>query len=386
MAPGEAGDARWMRAALALARRGVGRVAPNPSVAAILVRDGRLLGRGVTTPGGRPHAETVALAAAEAVWGPRASEGATAYVTLEPCAHHALTPPCADALAAAGIARLVCPVMDPDPRVGGRGFARLAEAGVVVDTGLMATKARAINAGFLSTHERGRPWLTLKLATSTDGRIATATGESRWITGPEARRRVHLMRAQSDAVLIGAGTARADDPMLDVRDLGLAEANPVRVVADPRATLSPTSRLAQTARAIPTWVLRAEGSHNPETPALTELGVRILTVPPAEDGVDLAAALKLLARSGITRVLSEGGGRLAASLLRAGLVDELCVFSAGLALGADGHPAIGPLALDRLAGAPRLILSEHTRIGPDTLSRWIHPEAAAWLAGTPPAR
>ncbi|MEM9147909.1 MAG: bifunctional diaminohydroxyphosphoribosylaminopyrimidine deaminase/5-amino-6-(5-phosphoribosylamino)uracil reductase RibD [Pseudomonadota bacterium] len=379
-------DGRWMRAALSLARRGLGRVAPNPSVAALLVRDGRVLGRGVTVPSGRPHAEAVALARARALGGEAAAQGATAYVTLEPCAHHGRTPPCADALIAAGVERLVCPITDPDPRVSGRGFARLAGAGVRVDTGLMALEARRVNGGFLSRHERGRPWVTLKLATTLDGRIATATGESRWITGPEARRRGHMMRAEADAVLIGAGTARADDPMLDVRDLGLAGASPIRVVADPRASLSPQSRLARTAHQIPVWLLQAEGAHSPQAAALAETEVRQLTVAGAEDGIDIAAGLAVLARSGITRVLCEGGGRLAASLLAADVVDELALFSAGHTIGADGHAAIGALGLDRLADAPGFHLQSVTRLGPDVLSLWSAESAERWLAGPVVAR
>ncbi|MEM6946361.1 MAG: bifunctional diaminohydroxyphosphoribosylaminopyrimidine deaminase/5-amino-6-(5-phosphoribosylamino)uracil reductase RibD, partial [Pseudomonadota bacterium] len=245
----DAADRRWMRAALALASRAVGRVAPNPAVAALIVRHGRLIARGVTAPGGRPHAEAIALEAAAA----RGIDvaGATAYVTLEPCAHHGRTPPCAEALAVAGITRLVCPLEDPDPRVSGAGFARLAAAGVTIDVGLCAEQAAWVNAAFLSRIERGRPHLTLKLATTLDGRIATASGESRWITGAAARRKVHLMRARSDAVLVGAGTARADDPMLDVRGFGAHAAQPVRVVVDPGLSLSLGGRLAQSARRIP---------------------------------------------------------------------------------------------------------------------------------------
>ena len=212
-----AGDARWMHMALTLAARSLGRVAPNPAVGAVLVQGGRVLGRGATADGGRPHAEAVALDQARARYGRQALTGATAYVTLEPCAHHGQTPPCAEALAAAGIARLVCPLEDPDRRVSGRGFAALAAAGIAVETGLMAAEARRLNAGFLSVVERRRPHLTLKLAATLDGRIATAAGESRWITGAPARTRAHLLRAQTDAVLIAAGTARADDPPRDGR-------------------------------------------------------------------------------------------------------------------------------------------------------------------------
>ncbi len=218
-------DPRHMAHALGLARRGLGRVWPNPAVGCVLVKGSRVLGRGFTQPGGRPHAETVALAAAG-----EGARGATAYVTLEPCAHHGRTPPCAGALAAAGVARVVTAIEDPDPRVSGRGHAMLRAAGIAVTEGVLAEEARALQRGFLSRVVRGRPMVTLKLAASLDGRIATAAGESRWITGPGARARVHAMRAMHDAVMVGAGTARADDPMLTVRGLGV-DHQPVRVVA-----------------------------------------------------------------------------------------------------------------------------------------------------------
>ncbi len=365
-------DGRWMRAALALARRGLGRVAPNPSVGALLVSaGGTLLGRGVTLAGGRPHAETVAIAEARARYGTEALRGATAYVTLEPCAHHGLTPPCADALIEAGIARLVCPIEDPDPRVQGGGFEKLRAAGVAVETGLMRAEARAVNAGFLSRLERGRPWVTLKLATTLDGRIATAAGESRWITGPEARARVHLMRAEADAVMIGAGTARADDPMLDVRGFGAGAAQPVRLVADPRLSLPLSHRLVRTARRIPVWLLHGPAAPAEAAEALGAEGCRTLACPvDAEGRIDLAAALSRLAGEGLTRLLVEGGGALAAGCLAAGLVDEIALFEAGRALGADGRPAIGPLGLDRLAEAPSFARLRVEPVGADILSLW----------------
>ncbi|MEL6679671.1 MAG: bifunctional diaminohydroxyphosphoribosylaminopyrimidine deaminase/5-amino-6-(5-phosphoribosylamino)uracil reductase RibD, partial [Pseudomonadota bacterium] len=298
-------DARHMGHALALARRGLGRTAPNPAVGCVIVKEGRVLGRGWTQPGGRPHAETMALAQAG-----EAASGATAYVSLEPCAHHGKTPPCADALAASRIARLVAPMEDPDPRVSGRGFARLREAGVVID--LMpdaAREAAAVNSGFLIRQAIGRPHLTLKLATSLDGRIATARGESRWITGPDARRRVHMMRAQSDAVLVGAGTARADDPMLDIRDMGLAAANPVRVIADGSLALSLTSRLARTAADQPVWFLHHGEVDRARATGWSEAGATLIPVPRTATGVlDPTAMLHALGERGINSVLCEGGG------------------------------------------------------------------------------
>ncbi|MEM1383978.1 MAG: bifunctional diaminohydroxyphosphoribosylaminopyrimidine deaminase/5-amino-6-(5-phosphoribosylamino)uracil reductase RibD [Pseudomonadota bacterium] len=364
-------DARWLRAALSLARRRVGSVAPNPAVAALIVRDGRLLGRGITGSGGRPHAETVAIAAATLAFGAETLRGSTLYVTLEPCAHHGLTPPCADAIVSAGISRVVCPLQDPDPRVAGRGFARLREAGVALDTGLLVAEARAVNAGFLSRIERGRPHVTLKLAASLDGRIATASGESRWITGVQSRLRVHAMRAQADAVMVGAGTARADDPMLNVRGCGPDTAQPIRIVLDTTLSLPTGGRLAASAREQPVWALHGAGAAIRSQKALAALGVLpIASELDPEGGVALAPALAQLAAQGVTRLLCEGGGRLAAGLLRAGLVDELALFSAGTALGGDALSAVGHLGLAALDDAPRLAVVGVEMLGPDTLSLW----------------
>ncbi|MBX6375722.1 MAG: bifunctional diaminohydroxyphosphoribosylaminopyrimidine deaminase/5-amino-6-(5-phosphoribosylamino)uracil reductase RibD, partial [Acetobacteraceae bacterium] len=244
-----------MRAALALARRGLGNAWPNPAVGCVLVRDGRVVGRGWTQPGGRPHAETEALRRA----GPEGARGATAYVTLEPCSHHGRTPPCCDALIAAGVARVVVALQDPDSRVNGRGIARLRAAGIAVETGLCEAEARAINAGFIRRIHLGLPLVTLKLATTLDGRIATATGESRWITGPEARREAHALRARHDAVLVGSGTVLADDPDLTCRLPGMAKTPVLRVVADSRLRTPPAARLVATARQVPTWIVTRPG-------------------------------------------------------------------------------------------------------------------------------
>ena len=357
-------DTRWMRGALSLARQRLGQTWPNPAVGCVLVRDGRVLGRGATAPGGRPHAETIALS------GTADARGATAYVTLEPCAHHGQTPPCAHALIEAGISRVVCPISDPDPRVAGRGLAALRAAGVTVETGLLADEARAVNAGFLSRIERGRPWVTLKLATTLDGRIATRTGESRWITGPAARRRVHLMRAQADAILIGAGTARTDDPMLDVRGIGLDDRAPVRIVADGAVSLPLTGRLATTANTQALWVLHRAEADPRRVEALNGIGAEAIEVPSMHGALRMDAALSALAERGITRLMVEGGGRLAASLLSAGLVDELALFSAGKVFGNDGTPAVQGFGLASLAEAPGFALAYVEAVGGDTLSWW----------------
>ncbi|MGD1925566.1 MAG: bifunctional diaminohydroxyphosphoribosylaminopyrimidine deaminase/5-amino-6-(5-phosphoribosylamino)uracil reductase RibD [Paracoccaceae bacterium] len=362
-------DGRWMASALALARRAVGQTWPNPAVAAVLVRDGIVLGRGVTAYGGRPHAETAALAQANERFG--GSSGATAYVTLEPCAHHGQTPPCANALIAAGIRRVVCPLQDPDPRVSGRGFAKLRDGGVKVDVGLMDGAARAVNAGFLSRIERSRPYVVLKLATTLDGRIATRTGESRWITGPEARRRVHMMRAQADAVMIGAGTARADNPMLDVRDLGLTFRSPVRIVLDGSLSVDLTSRLVRSADKFPTIFLHRSSADPARIDALTAAKVETSEVPETGGVLDLHKALRIVAQKiGLTRLLCEGGGSLAAALLSGDLVDELVLFQAGCVIGGDGTPSVRGFGLDALDLAPRLRLVDVEAIGRDTVSIW----------------
>ena len=354
-----------MRHALALAARGLGRVWPNPAVGCVLVQGDRVVGRGWTRPGGRPHAETEALGRAGA-----AARGATAYVTLEPCAHHGQTPPCAAALVAAGVARVVTAIGDPDPRVSGRGHAMLRAAGIEVVEGVAAAEARALQAGFLARITLGRPMLTLKLAASLDGRIATASGESRWITGAGARARVHAMRARHDAVLVGGGTARADDPELTVRGLGIGW-QPVRIVATAGLDLPTGGRLGRGAGAVPLWLLHAPAAPAQRRDAWAAAGARLIEVPEAAGGgLDPAAMLAALGSAGLTRVLCEGGGQLAAALLRAGLVDRLVRFSGGLALGAEGRAALGPLGLARLADAPRFRLVAVEDAGGDVLEHW----------------
>ncbi|MGR3723217.1 bifunctional diaminohydroxyphosphoribosylaminopyrimidine deaminase/5-amino-6-(5-phosphoribosylamino)uracil reductase RibD [Abyssibius alkaniclasticus] len=354
-------DQRWMELALRIARQGLGRVAPNPTVGCVIVKDGRILGRARTADGGRPHAETRALAQAG-----RAARGATAYVTLEPCAHTGKTPPCADALIAAGVARIVCALPDPDNRVAGRGFEMLRAAGILVGTGLMAKDAAALNAGYLKHRQQGLPWLTLKLATSLDGRIATESGESRWITGPDARQYLHLMRSQFDAVLIGAGTARADNPMLDIRLQGHSGPQPARVVMSRGLDLPLESRLMATARNIRTILLCGKDCPQPKRQSFVDQGAEVISCTADQP----ETALRKLAECGLTRVLCEGGGQLAASLIAAQLVDELALFNAGLVLGASGRAAIGPLNLGALAAHPRFHLISAQRIGTDTLTRW----------------
>ncbi|MFZ5963698.1 bifunctional diaminohydroxyphosphoribosylaminopyrimidine deaminase/5-amino-6-(5-phosphoribosylamino)uracil reductase RibD [Thalassococcus sp. BH17M4-6] len=354
-----------MAHALSLGRRGMGQCWPNPAVGCVIVKDGRIVGRGVTAPGGRPHAEPQALAQAG-----DAARGATAYVTLEPCAHHGQTPPCADALIAAGIARVVAPLQDSDPRVSGQGFDRLRAAGVAVTTGVLAEEAARDHAGFFLRTEAGRPFVTLKLASSFDGRIATATGESRWITGPEARRIVHGQRARHDAVMVGAGTARIDDPSLTVRGFGTVR-QPVRVVVSRLIDLPLMGQLARTAAQVPVWICHGPDAAPETRQAWQGLGAVLLPCRLAGRQVDAASVLQALGAAGLTRVFCEGGGTLAATLLAADLVDELVGFTAGLALGAEGQPSVGAMGIAKLAAATRFRLSETRAVGADVMHRWV---------------
>ncbi|MBK1697929.1 bifunctional diaminohydroxyphosphoribosylaminopyrimidine deaminase/5-amino-6-(5-phosphoribosylamino)uracil reductase RibD [Rhodovibrio salinarum] len=360
-----------MDGALALARRGLGRTAPNPAVGCILVRDGRVLGRGWTQPGGRPHAETEAIRRAEAA-DPDGARGATCYVTLEPCAHHGKTPPCVDALIAAGVSRVVAALEDPDPRVAGAGLARLRDAGVEVDTGVQAEAAAEVNAGYLLMRQQDRPLVTLKAATTLDGRIATHTGESRWITGEAARAQGHLLRARHDAIVVGSGTAVVDNPALTVRLPGMTEYGPRRVVLDGRLRLPLTHALVRDATEVPTLLMTRQDSPTDRLQAYRDAGVEIASLPTDSNGaLSLTAALHELAVRGITRVLVEGGGQLAAGLLRYSLVDRLVWFRSARVVGGDGIPAIAGFGLDALADTPRFRLAGATSVGEDVMETYV---------------
>jgi diaminohydroxyphosphoribosylaminopyrimidine deaminase/5-amino-6-(5-phosphoribosylamino)uracil reductase len=349
-----------MRRALAAARRVSGRAWPNPPVGAVVVRGDRVLGVGATQPPGGPHAEIVAMAAARRRHGAAALRGATLATTLEPCCHTGRTGPCSAAVIAAGIARVWVGERDPNPLVAGGGLRRLRAAGIAVETGVLAAECAEQHRGFATLLAQGRPLVALKLAATLDGRIATAAGESRWITGPAARARVHALRARVDAIGIGAGTARADDPALTARRGGRIVHRPVRVVFDSGLSLPPRSRLARAADAERTWILAAPGAPAARRRALLARGVRILEVPRRGAHLDLRRALARLGREGLTTLLVEGGGELAAALLRAGLVDELHWFSAPAWLGGDARPALGPLAVRRLAD--RVALARGARV------------------------
>jgi len=354
-------DVRFMTLALSLGRRGIGRVWPNPAVGCVIVRDGGIVGRGWTADGGRPHAETRALAQAGS-----AAKGATVYVTLEPCAHHGQTPACAQALIDAGVARVVVATGDPDRRVAGRGIGMLRNAGISVDLGLCDTEARRDHAGFLSRVTNNRPFVTLKMAGTLDGRIATASGESQWITGPDARRDVHMMRARHDAVMIGAGTVRADDPSLTVRGLGITR-QPVRVVISQALNIPAQCQLAQTASEVPVWLCHGKGA---DVGAWTALGAVSLPCATTAGQVDPLAVLARLADQGITRVFCEGGAGLAASLLHAGAVDALVIYTAGAAIGAEGMPMLAAMGIERLQDAPRFVQASIRSVGSDIRHIW----------------
>jgi len=353
-----------MRAALALARRGLGAVWPNPSVGCVIVNDGRVVGRGWTQPGGRPHGETEALRRAG-----EAARGAVAHVSLEPCCHWGQTPPCVDALIAAGVRRVVVALEDPDPRVAGEGLRRLRAAGLDVEVGLCTEEAAEVNAGFLSRLRLGRPLVTFKLATSLDGRIAVATGESQWITGPPARDRAHALRASHDAIMVGTGTVVADDPQLTCRLPGLGHRSPVRVVIDRHLRISPASRIIADAPRVPTWVLTLR-SADPGRRAMF-LANRVTLIDVDDDGegqIDLAAALGALGERGITRLLVEGGARLAAAFFRARLIDRLVWVHAPLVIGGDGIPAIAGFDLAALADGRAFERLSTETIGDDVLT------------------
>lgn len=359
-----------MRVALTLAQRGLGRVWPNPAVGCVLVRGGRIVGRGWTQPGGRPHAETDALRRAGAL-----ARGATAYVTLEPCAHHGRTPPCAGALIDAGIARAVVAVRDPDPRVDGGGLRMLREAGIAVALGVGAQAAETLNAGFFRRVRDSRPHVVLKTATTLDGRIATHTGDSQWITGEAARQLAHLLRATHDAVLVGVGTAIHDNPSLTCRLPGMAERSPVRVVLDGRMRLPLTHALVVTARDIPTWMIvlpPAAAESRARQDAYAEAGVEMIVVAPDGDGnPDVGQALAALAGKGITRLLVEGGGRVAAAFLAAHMIDEVVWFRAPCIVGGDGVPSFAGFGIDRLSDAVRGTRMSSETVGADIVERYV---------------
>jgi diaminohydroxyphosphoribosylaminopyrimidine deaminase/5-amino-6-(5-phosphoribosylamino)uracil reductase len=360
-------DERFMAAALAFGRRNLGICAPNPSVGALIVRDGTLVGRGVTSKGGRPHAERNAIDEA----GPAAA-GATLYVTLEPCFHQGRASPCAPAIVAAGITRVVSAIEDPDVRVAGRGHAQLREAGVEVIVGVGAREARRDHRGHILRVTQGRPMVTLKLARTADGYAAGDEYDPRLaITGEAANLRVQVMRSMHDAIMIGIGTALGDDPLLTVRLPGAEAFKPLRVVLDAHLRLSPRSRLAVTAHDFPTLAIATDAASSERAEALQAAGVSVERVAADRDGhVDLPSALQALGRRGITRVFSDGGPHVASALIIAGLVDEAILFTAQKPLGRPGLPALDGAALSALEDRMRYAEAEIARFGSDEMRRF----------------
>lgn len=361
-----ADDLRYMQLALTLGRRGQGRTWPNPAVGAVIVKDGNILGRGWTQPSGRPHAEPVALAQAGAT-----AKGATLYVTLEPCSHFGKSPPCADAIIAAGIARVVAAIEDPNPEVAGQGHARLRAAGIQVDVGLCANQAARDHAGHFRRVRDHRPHVVLKLAVSPDGKIAAAGRTPVAVTGERVRSRVHLLRAQCDAVLVGIGTVISDDPELTCRLPGMAKRSPVRVVLDRALRISGNSKLVHSARTTPLWVMTSNIAEAPAAMALGAAGAQVLRVPAVTSpmpGLDLPAVLKCLAEKGVTKLLVEGGAKVAESFVSAGLIDEIWLFRGPNEIGADGVNALDALPLSAITGSPDFAARASETIENDTLT------------------
>ncbi|MGX7743653.1 bifunctional diaminohydroxyphosphoribosylaminopyrimidine deaminase/5-amino-6-(5-phosphoribosylamino)uracil reductase RibD [Rhodopseudomonas parapalustris] len=362
---GDSADRRFMQLALALGRRGQGRTGTNPAVGAVLVKDGIIVGRGWTQDGGRPHAEVEALRRAG-----EAARGATLYVTLEPCSHHGRSPPCADAIIAAGVARVVSAIEDPNPLVGGQGHARLRAAGIAVETGLCAEETMRDHAGHLHRIRDHRPHVTLKLAVSADGKIAAAGHKPVAITGEAANARTHLLRARSDAVLVGIGTVLADDPALTCRLPGMAAQSPIRVVLDRSLRIPAASKLVHSARTTPVWLMASDTAEAATAARLGAAGAEVVHVADCADvpGLDLPAVLRALSDKGVTRLLVEGGARVAAAFVNRRLADEIRLWRSDTTIGADGVDALDGLALTAITDSPHWHVRSTERFGADTLT------------------
>ena len=363
MTESKASDRRFMELALALGRRGLGRTHPNPAVGAVVVKDGGIVGRGWTQVGGRPHAEPVALAQAGS-----AARGATLYVTLEPCSHVGKSPPCADAIIASGIKRVVSAVEDPNPEVAGQGHAKLRKARIEVDIGLCAAEAAHDHAGHFRRIRDKRPHVILKLAVSTDDKIAAPGHKPVAISGEVAKARMHLLRAQCDAILVGIGTVLSDDPQLTCRLPGMEARSPVRLVLDRALRIPATSRLVHSARSTPLWVVTSNLAEAPVAAMLGAAGAQVVRVASTPTGLGLPAVLHALAERGITRLLVEGGARVASSFVSANLVDEFWLLRGPDAIGTDGVAALEALPLAAITQSPAYRVRASEGLGTDTLT------------------
>ncbi|HKS19338.1 MAG TPA: bifunctional diaminohydroxyphosphoribosylaminopyrimidine deaminase/5-amino-6-(5-phosphoribosylamino)uracil reductase RibD [Bradyrhizobium sp.] len=360
----KAADKRFMQLALTLGRRGQGRTAPNPAVGAVVVKDGIIVGRGWTQPGGRPHAEPEALKRAG-----QAACGATLYVTLEPCSHVGKSPPCVDAVIASGIARVVSAIQDPNPEVAGQGHAKLRAAGIAVDIGLCAAEAARDHAGHFSRVRDKRPHVILKLAVSADDKIGAAGHKPVAITGEAAKSRAHLLRARCDAILVGIGTVLADDPLLTCRLPGMEARSPVRVVLDRSLRIPGTSRLVHSARQTPLWVVASETAEAAAATKLGAAGAQVIRVAATStSGLDLSAVLRTLGEKGITRLMVEGGARVASSFVAAGLADEIWLLRGPETVGADGVAALDALQLTAITQSPAFKVRGSETLDRDTLT------------------
>jgi diaminohydroxyphosphoribosylaminopyrimidine deaminase / 5-amino-6-(5-phosphoribosylamino)uracil reductase len=351
---------RFMAEALAEARKGLGRTHPNPCVGAVVVKDGRVVGRGHHAQAGAPHAEVVALAEAGAL-----ARAADLYTTLEPCDHYGRTPPCSLAILDAGVARVVAASADPNPLVNGKGLARLREAGVAVVTGVLQEEADALNRPFFKTMRTGLPFVTLKVAATLDGKLATASGDSRWVTGEAARADVHRLRSEVDALLVGAGTVRTDNPQLTARLPDGAGRNPLRVLLDTEGRLPLEAKVFHQVDRDRTVVAVAEDRAQEAALQLSSTGARVWGVPRSAPGLEVTAVLRRLAEDGALHVLAEGGAQLFASLLSARAADALVLYLAPKLLGGDGLAWLGPLGLKRMADALQVAVEDVTPLGED---------------------
>ncbi len=358
------GDTRYMTLALALGRRGLGNAWPNPAVGCVIVKDGVIVGRGWTQAGGRPHAEVVALNQAK-----RRAKGATLYCTLEPCSHEGKSPPCADAVIKAGIARVVSALEDPNPEVAGQGHARLRDKGIAVDVGLMADEAQRAHAGHITRIQKSRPHVTLKLAISADGKAGLAGRKPVAISGEEARDRVWLMRAQSDAILVGIGTVLSDNPQLTCRLPGMFERSPVRVVLDAKLSVPMSVTVISTVRDTPTWVFCSHKASPIAEDILQQKGAKVFRVDETQGRLDLDEVLKVLGEQGITRLMVEGGPTIAASFVAADLVDEAVLLRGPKEIGGDGIAALEGMKLEALTGKLKLLGAE--QVGADTIETYM---------------